>query len=485
MSKRVYIYTVGCQMNQLDSQLVADLLGQLGYQVVESTRQADIILFNTCSVRQHAEEKIYSLLGRLKHLKRQHPQKIIGVLGCMAQKDQEAIFRRAPHVDLVVGPGQLVHLPELLAQARRATGPVLAVSPWAEGLDRRTLLAGFEPFDPPRRPQAGQPPFQAYVRIMSGCNKACTYCVVPRVRGPEQCRPPEEILEEVHRLADAGCLEVTLLGQTVNSYQYHSGGRTIRLADLLAQLHQIEGIRRIRFLTNHPRHMTDELLQAVRDLPKVCPCFHVPAQSGSNTVLRRMQRGYTVEYYRQMLARIRQTVPDAAITSDFIVGFCGETEEDFQQTVRLVEEARFKNAYIFKYSPRPGTKAAECYPDDVPQAIKRRRNNQLLQRQNQISLEENQKFIGRLVEVLVEGPSKLGQKAPETQATLQLTGRTRCERIVVFPGDRRLAGQFRMVRITGATPTTLLGHLEEQPRGSSSQPECEMLLPLLPISAPK
>ncbi|MCS7303947.1 MAG: tRNA (N6-isopentenyl adenosine(37)-C2)-methylthiotransferase MiaB [Thermoguttaceae bacterium] len=463
MPKRVYIYTVGCQMNQLDSQLVADLLDQHGYQVVGSVRQADVILFNTCSVRQHAEEKIYSLLGRLKHLKRQYPEKIIGVLGCMAQKDGEAIFRRAAHVDLVVGPGRLARLPELLAQAAAGTRPLLAISPWSERSDRQTLLAGFEPFDPPRRPQHLQPPFQAYVRIMSGCNKVCSYCVVPRVRGPERCRPPEEIHEEVSRLADAGCLEVTLLGQTVNSYQYRSGGRTIRLADLLSLLHQIEGIRRIRFVTNHPRHMSDDLLQAVRDLPKVCPCFHVPAQSGSNTVLRRMQRGYTVEFYREMLARIRQTVPEASITSDFIVGFCGETEEDFQQTVQLVEEARFKNAYIFKYSPRPGTKAAELYPDDVPLDVKRRRNHQLLQLQNRISLEENQKFIGRQVEVLVEGPSKFGQKAPQTQSSVQLTGRTPCERIVVFPGDRGLVGQFHWIRITGATPTTLLGQLEQHP----------------------
>jgi len=451
-------------MNELDSQLAAELLQQLGYEMVPSARKADVILFNTCSVRQHAEDKIYSALGRLKHLKQYHPQKIIGVLGCMAQKDGQEIFRRAPHVDLVVGPGRLRYLPELLERVAAGNGPLLAVSPWSESAERSSLLVAFEPFDPPRRPQSVPPPFQSYVRIMSGCNKACTYCVVPRVRGPEQCRPPEEILQEVRRLADAGCLEVTLLGQTVNSYQYRSGGQTVRLADLLAMLQPIEGIRRIRFVTNHPRHMTDQLLQAVRDLSKVCPYFHVPVQSGADAILRRMQRGYTPAYYREMLARIRQTVPEAAVTSDFIVGFCGETEEDFEQTVRLVEEARFKNAYIFKYSPRPGTKAAQAYPDDVPDAVKRRRNNELLQIQNRISLEENQKFIGRRVEVLVEGPSKTGRKSPESQSTLQLTGRTPCDRIVVFPGDRRLTGQFCWVRITGVTPTTLLGLLEEQPQ---------------------
>ena len=471
MRKRVYIYTVGCQMNELDSQLAADLLQQLGYEVVHSARKADIILFNTCSVRQHAEDKIYSALGRLKHLKQYHPQKLIGVLGCMAQKDQQKILRRAPHVDLVVGPGRLARLPELIERAMAGNGPVLAVSPWSEEADRHSLLAGFEPFDPPRQAHSFPPPLQAYVRIMSGCNKACTYCVVPRVRGPEQCRSPEEIEREVRQLADAGCLEVTLLGQTVNSYQYRSGGRTVRLADLLERLHTIEGLRRIRFVTNHPRHMTDPLLQAVRDLPKVCPYLHVPAQSGSNAVLRRMGRGYTAESYREMLARIRQTVPEAAVTSDFIVGFCGETEEDFQQTVRLVEEARLKNAFIFKYSPRPGTKAAQAYADDVPEHVKRRRNQELLQIQNQISLQENQKFIGRLVEVLVEGPSKTGRKSPDSQSEVQLTSRTRCDRIVVFAGSRDLAGQFRWIRISGATPTTLLGQLEEEPNSFASHSE--------------
>jgi len=483
MGKRVYIYTVGCQMNELDSQLVADLLRQSGYEVVESARKADVILFNTCSVRQHAEDKIYSALGALKRLKDRRRQ-TIGVLGCMAQKEGQEIFRRAPHVDLVVGPGRLQHLPELLEQVAAGAGPVLAISPWSEPADRHSLLAGFEPFDPPRGAQSVPPSRQAYVRIMSGCNKACSYCVVPRVRGPEQCRPAEEIVQEVRQLVDGGCLEVTLLGQTVNSYWDRSGGRTIRLADLLVQLHDITGLERIRFVTNHPRHMTDDLLQAVRDLPKVCPYFHVPAQSGSNTVLRRMGRGYTVESYREMLARIRQTVPESAISSDFIVGFCGETEEDFQETVRLVQEARFKNAYIFKYSPRPGTKAAQCYPDDVPQEVKRRRNNLLLQIQNQISLEENQKFIGRHVQVLVEGPSKLGQKSPEHQSALQLTGRTRCDRIVVFPGHRRLIGQFCTIRITHATPTTLLGEWEEPSSSPSAAPQKEIPLPVISIPTP-
>ena len=228
---------------------------------------------------------------------------------------------------------------------------------------------------------------------MFGCDKFCSYCIVPSVRGPEQSRQANEIEEEVRRLAGDGCLEVTLIGQTVNSYSDTSNGRTLRLADLLARLHEIEGIKRLKFVTNYPKHMTDDLLAAVRDLPRFRPILHIPAQSGSNEVLKRMRRGYTVEEYGDMLARIRETIPDAAVTSDFIVGFCGETDEDFRHTVELVRTGRFKNSFIFKYSPRPGTKAAELFADDVPEPVKRRRNNELLAIQNQVSLEENQPFL--------------------------------------------------------------------------------------------
>jgi tRNA-2-methylthio-N6-dimethylallyladenosine synthase len=290
---------------------------------------------------------------------------------------------------------------------------------------------------------------------MFGCDKLCTYCIVPSVRGPEQSRPADEIVEEVRRLAAAGCLEVTLLGQTVNSYRDTSGGKTVRLADLLVRLDAIEGLRRIKFVTNHPRHMTPALLAAVRDLPKVSPYLHVPVQSGSDRVLSAMRRGYTAAEYREMLAAIRETVPGAAVTSDFIVGFSGETDEDFQATVDLVREARFKNCFIFKYSPRPGTKAAELYADDVPDEVKRRRNNELLDLQDAISLEDNQPFVGRQVEILVEGPSKAAKKAKSADGTLQLVGRTRCDRIVVFEGPRALAGRIVDVTIDHVDAFTL------------------------------
>ncbi|MGQ9575896.1 MAG: tRNA (N6-isopentenyl adenosine(37)-C2)-methylthiotransferase MiaB [Thermoguttaceae bacterium] len=457
MAQRLYIYTVGCQMNVLDSELVLGSLLEAGYQPAQSPRHADVILLNTCSVRQHAEDKIYSLLGRLKAHKDQHPHKILGVLGCMAQKDREEIFKRAPHVDLVVGPGQLGQVTLLLERLAAGHGRQIAVS-----LDRASGPEGparssFARFDPPRDLRARPGPHQAIVRIMSGCNRRCSYCVVPSVRGPEQCRPPAEIEQEVRRLADQGCLEVTLLGQTVNSYRGTWGGRTFRLADLLERLQAVEGIQRLRFATNHPQHMTDQLLQAVRDLAKVCPHLHVPAQSGSNRILRRMKRGYTAEAYRDMLARIRQTVPQASVTSDFIVGFCGETEEDFQQTLALLREGRFKNSFIFKYSPRPGTQAAELYPDDVPEPVKRRRNHELLAVQNAISQQENRQFLGRTVEILVEGPSKTGRKQPQDRPTVQLVGRTPCDRIVVFDGPRELIGRLVPVEVTETTAFTLFG----------------------------
>ncbi len=459
MSKRFHIETVGCQMNVLDSELVASSLLAAGYERAEHRRGADVILFNTCSVRQHAEDKIYSALGRLKHVKDRHPEKVIGVLGCMAQKDRQLILKRAPHVDLVVGPGQIGQLPLLLDQVAGRREPRVEVSLDRGQGSRRNVQESFQPYDPSRSARARDLPHQAMVRIMFGCDKFCTYCIVPSVRGPEQSRPVDEIEAEVRQLADQGCIEVTLLGQTVNSFRGTAGGRTLRLADLLERLQQVEGIRRIKFVTNYPRQMTDDLLQAVRDLEKVSPYLHIPAQSGSNTVLRRMKRGYTVEAYGEMLQRIRQTVPDAAVTSDFIVGFCGETEEDFRKTVDLVRQGRFKNSFIFKYSARPGTKAARLYADDVPDEVKRRRNNELLKIQNAVSRELNEPFVGRRVEVLVEGPSKAARKQQSGGPQVQLTGRTPCDRIVVFEGPGHLAGRILPVRIEEANSFTLFGRL--------------------------
>ncbi len=334
--KKLYIETVGCQMNMLDSELVVAALRRHGYELTNDAAQADTILFNTCSVREHAEHKIYSELGRLKSCKRSRPDLVIGVIGCMAQKDQELIFKRAPHVDVVVGTGQLAEIPRLIDEARSGRRRSLAVSLARSEGSRAEVSESFQSYDPLREPAMRPSPFQAFVRIMIGCDKFCTYCVVPITRGPEQSRPPGDIAAEVRVLAEQGVKEVTLLGQTVNSYKYTEDGRIVRLSDLLARIHDTPGVDRIKFVTNFPGHMTDDLLFAVRDLPKVCPYLHVPAQSGSNLVLKVMKRGYTVEQYLEMHDRICEVMPDCAVSSDFIVGHPGETETEFEKSVDLV-----------------------------------------------------------------------------------------------------------------------------------------------------
>jgi tRNA-2-methylthio-N6-dimethylallyladenosine synthase len=387
----------------------------------------------------------------------------------MAQNHQKTVFDRAPYVDLVVGPGQLHQIPDLLAKIKGGEGRQLEVSLDRKEGPRRDVERSFESYDPLRDEAMRPSRYQAFVRIMIGCDKFCTYCIVPKVRGPEQSRSPQMIVAEVRKLADEGCREITLLGQTVNSYKYVDGDRTTRLSDLISQLHNVAGIDRIKFVTNFPKDMTDDLLEVVRDLPKCSHYLHVPCQSGSNEVLKRMKRLYTVEEYREMYARIKETIPDSAVTSDFIVGFCGETEEEFQMTMALVEECRFKNSYIFKYSPREGTKADELWPDDISEEVKRRRNNDLLAVQNRISYEDNQPFLGRQVKILVEGLSELARKQEShahddndedhVHGPMQLVGRTNCDRIVVFNGNPRQVGQFLPVTIYDANSFTLFGEV--------------------------
>src|SRR5262245_6340134 len=468
MARRLYIETVGCQMNVLDSEMVVADLRKRGYELAGDLGAADVILFNTCSVREQAENKTYSALGRLRSFKKQHPEKIIGVMGCMAQKDQQLVFNRAPYVDLVVGPGQLARIPELIDEIAAGKGPQMAVSLGRKEGPIEAIKRSHETFDPLRDSTMRPTPFQAYLRIQIGCDKFCTYCIVPMTRGPEQGRPPEQILAEAGVLADQGCKEITLIGQTVNSYRFTSGGRLTRLSDLLYSLHEIAGIERLKFVTNYPKDITDDLLQAVRDLPKCSPYLHVPAQSGSNDVLSRMKRGYTVEDYREMFGRIKATIPGAAVTSDFIVGFCGETEADFQKTYDLVAECRFKNSFIFKYSERPGTKGAELYADDIPYEVKNRRNNDLLELQNRISEQDSQRFLGQRVEVLVEGPSDRARHRAEDHGDLiQLTGRTPDDRIAVFHGNPRLIGQIIPVAVYDVSPHTLFAAVVTQEVGQT------------------
>lgn len=476
---KLFVDTVGCQMNVLDSELVIAKLRAQGYELTNDPLSADTILFNTCSVRQHAEDKIYSALGRIKKLKQRRPNLAIGVLGCMAQKDQDEIIKRAPFVDIVVGPGQLAKVPELLEKARSEKKPQLAVSKARTGGSKLEVVESFEEFDPIREQAMRMSPYQAFVRIMMGCDKFCTYCVVPATRGPEQSRDPLEIIEEARILADQGVSEVTLLGQTVNSYKFVSGdGRKWRLSDLLDSLNSIPDLKRIKFITSFPKDMTDDLLQAVRDLPKVFRYIHVPAQSGCDEMLKRMKRLYTVAQYDEMMARIRETVPGCAVSSDFIVGFCGESEESFQKTVEITQRSRFKNSFIFKYSPRPGTKAHELYADDVPEETKKRRNNDLLAVQTAISLEDNQAFLGETFEVLVEGPSKTFQgDVGSASGPVQLTGRTMTDRICIFDGNPRLIGSYVNVKVVSATAVTLFSEVVTD-RVSHSRP-AEWSLPVI------
>ena len=423
-------------MNKLDSEAVAGQLLEAGYAPTDQIDDADVVLISTCSVRQHAEDKVWSLLGTLRRRKATSPGLVIAVTGCMAQRERDAIFARMPHVDIVCGTMELPRLPELIAQARERHDHVLAVAEC--GPVRLPRIVS-------RRPNH----FQAFVAIMRGCDNFCSYCIVPYVRGREHSRPPDDIAAEVQQLADDGCIEITLLGQNVNSY-----GRGLdepaSLADLLRRLDPIGGIERIRFVTSHPKDATDELFQAMADLPAVCPHLHMPAQAGADRVLRDMHRRYTRAHYLALVARGRQLVPDLELASDFIVGFPGETDAEFDQTVDLVRRCEFQNCFIFKYSPRPGTRAA-MMDDDVPWEVKRTRNRRLLAVQEAIMKRRQAAMVGRTLDVLVEGVSK--------KDATKLIGRSPANHICAFPGDPALAGRTVPIQITGSTPLTLFGEL--------------------------
>lgn len=445
METKVFIHAFGCQMNKLDAELAMGALRRAGGEQVDSPEQADVILFQTCSVRAHAEERVYSNVGKLKFLKRRRPEIVIGILGCMAQKDQQRIFERLPHVDLVIGTREFPRIAELVQEARNERQHILACSEQAEVDETR------EPAVRPNR-------HQAFITIMRGCDNFCAYCVVPAVRGREVSRPPDDIVTEAQRMVDDGVVEITLLGQNVNSYG-KSFGKPSALAGLLERLDRIAGLERIRFVTSHPKDMTREVLQAVRGLPRVCEHLHMPAQSGSDRVLQAMNRKYTAAHYRDLVALAREIVPGIAIASDFIVGFPGETREEFEQTASLVREVCFQNSFVFKYSPRPGTAAAKL-PDEVPPEEKKRRNLELLEIQSGVNREEYARFIGQEVEALVEGASQRDSR--------RVSGRLRTNHIVVFPGGAELAGRLVRVRVLSATALTLVGERTDELRIANS-----------------
>jgi len=479
---------MGCQMNVLDSELVLGELLARGYRPIDELLAADLVVLNTCSVRQHAEDKVYSRLGQLKTRRARRNGRIVAVIGCMAERDGRGLVEKMPHVDILCGPGDIHRLPALVddvsASRRRAialSGRLreISTSPTnGSAHDDLESLDSSRSFDPrlagPRAGSTGR--FQAYVRITRGCNKWCSFCVVPMTRGPEVHRPADQIVAEVRRLAEQGVMEVTLLGQTVNHYNFtDERGRHTSFADLLRRVHdEVPGLPRLRFVTSFPRDFTDDALRAMADSPRICRYLHVPAQSGSNAVLKRMNRGYTVEEYQAFLDRARDLMPDISLSGDMIVGFPGETDDDFARTVELLRFARYKNCFVFKYSPRPGTQADARLPDDIPDEVKRRRNNDLLSAQAEINLANYRDLVGTSIEILVEGFSKAALRAQEAEQdrggevdfdarpglARQLVGRTRGDQIVVFDGPPSLIGRIVDVRVTAMTPYTLHGEID-------------------------
>ncbi len=435
--KKYHVITFGCQMNGHDSEKMHGILDQMGYEETPHMEEADLLLINTCCVRETAENKVYGLLGQLRKIKDKKPQMIIGVGGCMTQVEETArhIKRRYPYVNLVFGTGSLHRLPGLIAGA--ASGRETLVDQCRpEG-----IIEGI-----PAKRQSG---LKAWVPVIYGCDNFCTYCIVPHVRGRERSRRPGDVLEEIKDLADRGYREVTLLGQNVNSYGRDLGGG-YGFADLLKDADRIEGLYRIRFMTSHPRDFTANLIDMIKDTVKVCEHFHIPVQSGSNRILRAMNRGYDRDYYLRLVERIRQQIPGAAITSDIMVGFPGETEEDFQDTMDIVERVRFDAAFTFVYNRRKGT-PADRMPGHLPDEEKSRRIEALIRRQNEISLEKNIEEAGRVHQVLIEGVSK-------TNPDL-VGGRTRTNKLVFLPGREEDTGKMVYVKIVGGTLTYLEGEV--------------------------
>ena len=575
--RTVYLETFGCQMNVLDSQLVRGQLAGLGYRFTDDWKQADVVLYNTCSVREQAENKAYSRLGLVGQRKKTHPDIVCGVIGCMAERDGLDLFRRYPQVDLLCGPGELDKVPMLIdnvvrTRAQEAPGrgakdhnvQALALQGQRNWRDKEefsalqgnthrrssTLAAAedtLELLDLSRSFSPDEFKGAAYVRITRGCNKFCTYCVVPNTRGREVHRSPDAIVEECRKLVEAGVIEITLLGQTVNHYHFNHDaavtlngieqpqvgevvtakaqglpanaqglpslgfGRVTTFAQLLARIHdEIPALQRLRFVTSFPRDFGDDILHTIAARPRICRYLHLPVQSGSNRILKLMNRGYTVEEYRALLDRIRAIVPDALIASDLICGFPTETDEDHRATCELLRDARFKNCFIFKYSPRPGTTAIDRFTDDVPDEVKRARNNELLRIQATNSDAIHRGYVGKTVRVFVESISEKAQRQakadelketrrhreerklslmlaghhatdpgeqhaldtttcdaaptlaprpPSNPSATQLTGRTDGDLIVMFDGDASLIGTLAEVKIEKHAPLALFGRL--------------------------
>lgn len=429
----LHIVTFGCQMNVYDSQRMAQLLS--GYQMVKDIKKADLILINTCSVREKAEQKAYSLLGRLRGLKRNKPYVVIGMGGCVAQQEGEALLKRFPHLDMVFGTQALHRLPELVSLASQEGKRICDV-----GLSHNGDMA-------PSCVSPLLPNVKSFVTIMQGCNNFCSYCIVPYVRGSEVSRKSEVIIEEVTELVQQGVKEITLLGQNVNSYGKNIPGE-LSFSQLLEEIGKIPGLKRIRFTTSHPKDLSNELMECFARIDTLCEHIHLPVQAGSDRILRLMNRGYTRQQYMDKVQRLREILPQVSITSDVIVGFPGEEDSDFQDTLDLVKKMEFDNIFSFKYSDRPHTKACS-FRDKVPAAIKDQRLTILQQVQREITLKKNKRLEGHIEEVLVEGRSK--------KDVFELTGRTRSNRVVNFTGNYELVGKLVKVKIEKAYVNSLRG----------------------------
>ncbi|MCS6917895.1 MAG: tRNA (N6-isopentenyl adenosine(37)-C2)-methylthiotransferase MiaB [Chitinophagales bacterium] len=443
--RRFFIETYGCQMNFNDSEIIASVLSAEGFQLTTDCQQADVVLLNTCSIRENAEQRVRARLSEFQSLKRHNPGVLVGILGCMAERLKAKLLEEEHIVDLVVGPDAYRSLPQLIARAESGQKAVNVL------LSREETYADISPV---RLASNG---VTAFISIMRGCNNMCSFCVVPFTRGRERSRPPASILSEARQLFDSGYREVTLLGQNVDSYRWEDPAThaVVTFAQLLDQVASVHSELRIRFSTSHPKDITDDVLSVMADHPNICRNIHLPVQSGSSAVLQRMFRTYDADWYRRKVDRIREYLPDCAISTDIIVGFCGETEDDHRQTLEMMDYVRYHQAFMFRYSERPGTYAARHFPDDVPDAVKSRRLQEVIQLQNAHQLQRNREQIGKIHHVLVEGPSR---RSPQ-----QLAGRNSQNQMIVFDARQALKGRYVQVKAVSCTSATLIGTLCPEP----------------------
>ncbi|HOK25402.1 MAG TPA: tRNA (N6-isopentenyl adenosine(37)-C2)-methylthiotransferase MiaB [Bacteroidales bacterium] len=439
MRKKLYIETYGCQMNIADSEIVASILNESGYDVTRDINEASLILLNTCSIRENAEQKIWNRLKALKSVRKKNPSVMIGVIGCMAERLKEKLIQNDLPVDIVAGPDSYRSLPDLVIEAEIGQSRINVM------LSESETYADISPL---RLDSNG---VTAFIAIMRGCNNMCTYCVVPFVRGSERSRDPRSIVKEATELFRKGYREVTLIGQNVNSYFWKDTGETIGFPELLAEVARIDPLLRVRFATSHPKDLSDKLLETIASYDNICKHIHLPVQSGSNRILKLMNRQYTREWYMNRIEAIRKIILECSVSTDIIAGFCTETEENHKDTLSLMEWAGFDFAYMFKYNERPGTKAAESLPDDVPDEIKTKRLNEIINLQNKISAKSKKADVGKIHRVLVEGYSK--------RSTNFLYGRTSQNKVVVFPAENCQIGEYVNVMVEKCTSATLTGRL--------------------------